>query len=105
MKRCYFQVTVFPIYSNYQSYFSLKFLISGYAEDGGLYFPESIPKLEQDEIEAMAKMTYPEMVKTIMSKFISESEIPSNDLSSLIDRAFKKFSSKRFIGFKLIRFQ
>ena len=52
----------------------------------------------------MAKMTYPEMVKTIMSKFISESEIPNNDLSSLIDRAFKKFSSKRFIEFKLINF-
>ena len=75
--------------------FPLTIIISGYAEDGGLYFPESIPKLGQDEIEAMAKMTYPEMVKTIMSKFISESEIPSNDLTSLIDRAFKKFSSKR----------
>ena len=69
-----------------------------------MYFPESIPKLEQDEIEAMAKMTYPEMVKTIMSKFISESEIPSNDLRALIDRAFKKFSSKRFIAFTLNNF-
>ena len=72
-------------------------LFLGYAQDGGLYFPESIPKLEKTEIEKMATMTYPELVKRIMPLFIDESEIPVNDLHLLIDRAFKKFTSKHSI--------
>ena len=65
----------------------------GYAQDGGLYFPESIPKLDKIEIENMANLTYPELVKRIMPLFIDESEIPLKDLHLLIERAFKKFSS------------
>ena len=65
----------------------------GYAQDGGLYFPESIPKLDKIEIEKMADLTYPELVKQIMPLFIDESEIPLKELHLLIDRAFKKFTS------------
>ena len=56
----------------------------GYAQDGGLYFPESIPKLDKIEIEKMANLTYPELVKQIMPLFIDESEIPVKDLHLLI---------------------
>ena len=88
---------------NLAFYFLLKILLKiyiifiiihlGYAQDGGLYFPESIPKLDKIEIEKMANLTYPELVKRIMPLFIDESEIPLKDLHLLIDRAFKKFSS------------
>ena len=69
----------------------------GYAQDGGLYFPESIPKLDKIEIEKMADLTYPELVKQIMPLFIDESEIPLKELHLLIDRAFKKFTSNILI--------
>ena len=67
---------------------------SGYARDGGLYFPEKIPTLTKDEIEQLSKLSYPDMVKKIMPLFISEDEIPSNDLGHIIDNAFRKFSGK-----------
>ena len=109
MKRSYFQVKsniYIYIYihclCNFAFDFLLKILLKiyifniahlGYAQDGGLYFPESIPKLDKIEIEKMANLTYPELVKQIMPLFIDESEIPVKDLHLLIDRAFKKFTS------------
>ena len=67
---------------------------SGYAQDGGLYFPEKIPLLSKDEIEQLAGLSYPDMVKKIMPLFISEDEIPQKDLDVIVDNAFKKFSGK-----------
>lgn len=67
---------------------------SGYAKDGGLYFPEKIPLLSKDEIEQLAGLSYSDMVKKIMPLFISEEEIPQKDLDVIIDNAFKKFSGK-----------
>ena len=71
-----------------------KFLIyfSGYARDGGLYFPEKIPCLGKEQIEEWADLSYPDLVKKIMPIFISEDEIPTADLTNIIDNAFKKFT-------------
>ena len=68
----------------------------GYARDGGLYVPESIPKISKDEIEEWSALSYPELVKKIMPLFISSDEIPVSDLHRLIDRSFKKFPGKLF---------
>ena len=67
-------------------------LFSGYARDGGLYFPENIPCLGKEQIEEWADLSYPDLVKKIMSIFISEDEIPTADLANIIDNAFKKFT-------------
>ena len=44
----------------------------GLAEDGGLYMPNSIPKLTADEIEELAKCSYPERAAEILSKFLTD---------------------------------
>ena len=44
----------------------------GLAEDGGLYMPNSIPKLTADEIEELAKCSYPERAAGILSKFLTD---------------------------------
>ena len=44
----------------------------GLASDGGLFVPESIPTVSNEEISALAKMTYPEIAATILSKFLSD---------------------------------
>ena len=67
---------------------------SGYASDGGLYFPEKIPLLSKDEIEQLSSLSYPGMVKKIMPLFISEEEIPQKDLDEIVDNAFNKFAGK-----------
>jgi len=70
-------------------------LFSGYAKDGGLYFPEVIPKLTAEELEGWSHCTYPEIVKKVMSLFIGQDEIPANDLSLLINKAFKSFKDEK----------
>ena len=41
-------------------------LFSGYAKDGGLYFPERIPKLSTSEMEEWSRLTYPQIVIVIV---------------------------------------
>ena len=66
-------------------------LFSGYAKDGGLYFPESIPKLSSDQLEEWSRLTYPQIVKRVMEVFIGEEDIPREDLHRLVEEAFKSF--------------
>ena len=66
----------------------------GYARDGGLYFPESIPTITRDDMEKWSKLSYPELVRKILPLFISEDEMPRADLNEIVDSAFKKFSGQ-----------
>lgn len=44
----------------------------GLASDGGLFMPETIPTLENGEIEKLSKMSYPERAATVLSKFLTD---------------------------------
>ena len=66
-------------------------LFSGYAKDGGLYFPENIPKLSSEQLEEWSGLTYPQIVKRVMEVFIGEEDIPREDLHRLVEQAFKSF--------------
>jgi len=66
-------------------------LFSGYAKDGGLYFPESVPRLEEGTLEAWSRLSYPDLVKSIMRRFIDEEEIPTQDLDNLVEKSFQSF--------------
>ena len=71
---------------------TLTLYFAGYALDGGLYFPEKIPKISQDEMDHWSSLSYPDLLKKIMPLFISPDEVPVADLHGLIDNSFKKFS-------------
>jgi threonine synthase len=65
-------------------------VMMGLAEDGGLLLPESIPRLTQGDLEALAKLAYPELAFQVMSYFIED--IPSADLKSMIERSYAGFT-------------
>ena len=44
----------------------------GLADDGGLFVPESIPTITQDEIAALCKESYPVRAATVLSKFLTD---------------------------------
>ncbi|KAJ6643306.1 Threonine synthase-like 2 [Pseudolycoriella hygida] len=77
-------------------------LFSGYAPDGGLYVPESIPKLDSCTINEwkQSKQSYTQVVERIARMFIAEDEIPNQDLAEAVDRAYEKFNIVDKIGFK-----
>ncbi len=64
-------------------------VMMGLAEDGGLLLPETIPHLTPGDLDALAKLAYPELAFQVMSYFIED--IPSADLKTMIDRAYSSF--------------
>lgn len=46
-------------------------ILKGLSDDGGLFVPDSIPKLDVD-LEALSKMTYQEIAYEVMSRFFTD---------------------------------
>jgi threonine synthase len=67
-------------------------VMMGLAEDGGLLLPESIPQLTSGDLDALAKLAFPELSFQIMSSFIGD--IPAADLKNLIDRSYASFTHR-----------
>ena len=44
----------------------------GLADDGGLFIPESIPTIGEDDIKALSKMSYPERAAKILSMYLTD---------------------------------
>ncbi len=44
----------------------------GLAADGGLFVPESLPTLSEEEIRSLCEMTYPERAAYVLSKFLTD---------------------------------
>ena len=54
-------------------------LLSGCSPDGGLYVPQTIPKLRQEEWKELAALNYEELSKKLFRLFVSRDEIPDAD--------------------------
>jgi threonine synthase len=69
-------------------------LFSGYAKDGGLYLPETIPEISLEEKSSWAQLSYPQLAVEILSKFIGSQEIPKKDLEVVVKKSVARFLSK-----------
>ncbi len=57
---------------NKNSFDSAIVIKKGLASDGGLFVPDSLPSISQEEIEALCKKSYPERAATVLSKFLTD---------------------------------
>ncbi|MSU63822.1 MAG: threonine synthase [Pedosphaera sp.] len=62
-------------------------MLAGQAPDRGLYFPETFPRLAQDEIAEFAKLPYREIAFRVLRKF-SEGIIPDDALAAMCRKAY-----------------
>lgn len=62
-------------------------VLSGLAEDGGLYMPELIPLLPDAFYHSLHKMELPEIAFQVISAMIGK-DIPSAELRSIVDHTF-----------------
>lgn len=65
-------------------------LLAGLARDGGLYVPETWPKLGADEIRKLRGLSYEEIAFRIMQPFVA-AEIENQDLQAMIGGAYGAF--------------
>jgi len=61
-------------------------LLEGLAPGGGLYVPETYPRIAPTELATLRAMSYPELAFALLSKFADD--IPPADLRALIERTY-----------------
>lgn len=64
-------------------------VVNGISEDGGLYIPESIPKISKSDIKKMLEMDYSERAAYIMKLYLPE--FSNEELLSSAKKAYSKF--------------
>lgn len=66
--------------------------LTGLARDGGLYVPETLPKLSANDLKELAALPYTEVAMRVMAPFVGD-DTPLKDLKSIITEAYKKFDN------------
>lgn len=70
---------------------SAQAIVSGLSKDGGLFVPETFPKLEKKDFEQLIEMSYPERAAKVFSMYLDD-----YSYEELLDYATKAYS--RFYG-------
>jgi len=66
-------------------------MLTGLARDGGLYVPESVPRMRPAEIEALAGLSYEEVALRVMRPFAGDA-FTTDELAGHIERAYAGFA-------------
>ena len=78
-------------------------ILKGLSDDGGLFVPDSIPKLDVD-LEALSKMTYQEIAYEVMSRFFTD--FTEEELKGCIKKAYdSKFEADDIVPVTTVDFQ
>ena len=72
-------------------------LCSGYAPDGGLFVPQSVPKVDRGTLEEWSKLSFGELAFTVLRSFIADAEVPDEDLREICEGALSGFSDPDII--------
>ena len=72
-------------------------ILDGFAIDGGLYVPESIPKVSNEQLDAWKNLSYVDLAFEILSLFIDKSILTETELRSILNTAYKDFEKDDII--------
>ncbi|KAJ8287224.1 hypothetical protein GJAV_G00049070 [Gymnothorax javanicus] len=67
-------------------------LFSGYAPDGGMFMPETLPTITPDTLRSWTPLSYPQLVQEVCALFIPDDVIPRQDLNAVLSAALSQFS-------------
>ena len=68
-------------------------ICSGYARDGGLFVPESLPKISPENLQSWSRLTYPQLTQAILRLYIATEEISDSDLADICHSALQGFDN------------
>ena len=72
-------------------------VIAGWADDGGMLWPSSIPRVTSATLLEWQALSYPDLCFTAMRLFISESEVPSPALRRITSTCFSRFGHREIV--------
>ncbi|WP_247440589.1 hypothetical protein [Bradyrhizobium sp. CW7] len=61
-------------------------LLEGLAEDGGLYVPETYPRVDAATLDAWRALSYPSLAFEVLSLYVSD--IPPADLKAICEKTY-----------------
>ena len=72
-------------------------ILDGFAADGGLYVPQTLPAISAEQLEKWKNLTYLELAFEILSLFIDRSIISATELKQLLTTAYAPFEKQEII--------
>ena len=72
-------------------------ILDGFAIDGGLYVPTSLPKISLEQLETWKHLSYVELAFEILSLFIDRSVMSETELRELLQLAYAPFEKSDVI--------
>ena len=75
-------------------------VLKGLAADGGLFIPHAIPQLPSDFLSSWRNLSFQDLALKIMQLYISEEEIPTNELQDLIKKSYSTFRNDQVTPLK-----
>lgn len=78
-------------------------ILDGFAVDGGLYVPETLPKVTSEQMNSWKDLSYVELAFEILSLFIDRSIISADELKDLLENAYAPFEKEEVIPLHKLR--
>ena len=79
---------------------SAEAILQGLSEDGGLFVPESIPKISLDEIEKLINLDYPQRAVSILKKFLTD--YTEDEIAECAELAYDWFDVKSKVPLSIL---
>ena len=70
-------------------------IVNGLSEDGGLFVPQSVPKITADKLELWKNASYCEIAYEILKDYLTD--FSENELKSCIEKAYKSFDTEEVV--------
>lgn len=68
-------------------------LLAGYADDGGMLLPKTLPKISKAQLQRWSKLGYLDLVVDFLKLFAGD-EIPEAELRKLVHASFSQFTKR-----------
>ncbi|CAL8280579.1 unnamed protein product [Gadus morhua 'NCC'] len=78
-------------------------LFSGFAPDGGMFMPESLPVLSPDTLRSWAALHFSQLVVEVASLFIPTQLMPRDHLEAMVMEALSSFSVPEVVRFAKLK--
>jgi len=72
-------------------------VLKGFADDGGMFMPQEIPRLSLRELRNWQSLGYVELARQVLRRYVDASVVPDQDLSRLLAESFASFSSAEIV--------
>lgn len=78
-------------------------ILDGFAIDGGLYVPETLPKVTEDQLKKWKNLSYIQLAFEVLSLFIDRSIVSEDELKKILQTAYEPFEKQEIIPLHLLQ--